>query len=111
MGFKIGNFHFLHGLVLAPMAGVTDRTFRNICKSYGAEYTVSEMVCAKSLCYEQKAKKKDFSVTAELATVLSGDGPMAIQILVASQALWQKRLQCSPMEAIKTVFPQKSLSQ
>lgn len=80
MGFKIGNFHFLHGLVLAPMAGVTDRTFRNICKSYGAEYTVSEMVCAKSLCYEQKAKKKDFSVTAELATVLSGDGPMAIQI-------------------------------
>ena len=80
MGFKIGNFHFLHGLVLAPMAGVTDRTFRNICKSYGAEYTVSEMVCAKSLCYEKKAKKKDFSVTAELATVLSGDGPMAIQI-------------------------------
>jgi tRNA-dihydrouridine synthase B len=80
MGFKIGNIEFLHGLVLAPMAGVTDRTFRNICKSYGAEYTVSEMVCAKSLCYEQKAKKKEFSTTAELATVFSGDGPMAIQI-------------------------------
>ena len=80
MGFKIGNFDFSHGLVLAPMAGVTDRTFRNICKSYGAEYTVSEMVCAKSLCYEQKARKKEFSTTAELATVLSGDGPMAIQI-------------------------------
>ena len=80
MGLKIGNIEFRHGLVLAPMAGVTDRTFRNICKQYGAEYTVSEMVCAKSLCYEQKAKKKEFSATAELATVHSGDGPMAIQI-------------------------------
>ena len=80
MGLKIGNNEFLHGLVLAPMAGVTDRTFRGICKSYGAEYTVSEMVCAKSLCYEQKAKKKEFSPTVELATVIEGDGPMAIQI-------------------------------
>ena len=80
MGFKIGNIEFRHGLVLAPMAGVTDRTFRNICKQYGAEYTVSEMVCAKSLCYEQKANKKEFSATAELATVHTGDGPMAIQI-------------------------------
>lgn len=80
MGLKIGNIEFHHGLVLAPMAGVTDRTFRNICKEYGAEYTVSEMVCAKSLCYEQKARKKEFSTTAELATILSGDGPMAIQI-------------------------------
>lgn len=80
MGFKIGNIEFRHGLVLAPMAGVTDRTFRSICRQYGAEYTVSEMVCAKSLCYEQKARKKEFSATAELATVHSGDGPMAIQI-------------------------------
>jgi tRNA-dihydrouridine synthase B len=80
MGLKIGNIEFHHGLVLAPMAGVTDRTFRTICKEYGAEYTVSEMVCAKSLCYEQKARKKEFSTTAELATILSGDGPMAIQI-------------------------------
>ena len=80
MGFKIGNIEFSHGLVLAPMAGVTDRTFRGICKNFGAEYTVSEMVCAKSLCYEQKARKKEFSATAELATIMAGDGPMAIQI-------------------------------
>ena len=80
MGFKIGNTELCHGLILAPMAGVTDRTFRNICKKYGAEYTVSEMVCAKSLCYEQKARKKEFSATAELATIYEGDGPMSIQI-------------------------------
>ncbi|MBE6533656.1 MAG: tRNA dihydrouridine synthase DusB [Ruminococcaceae bacterium] len=80
MGLKIGNTEFCHGLILAPMAGVTDRTFRNICKKYGAEYTVSEMVCAKSLCYEQFAKKKEYSTTAELSTIMLGDGPIGIQI-------------------------------
>lgn len=80
MGLKIGNIDLRHGLILAPMAGVTDRTFRNICKKHGAEYTVSEMVCAKSLCYEQKARKKEISATADLATIHLGDGPMAIQI-------------------------------
>ena len=80
MGLKIQNINFKHGLILAPMAGVTDSTFRNICKKYGAEYTVSEMVCAKSLCYEQKARKKENSATVSLATIHSGDGPMAIQI-------------------------------
>lgn len=80
MGLKIQNINLKHGLILAPMAGVTDSTFRNICKKYGAEYTVSEMVCAKSLCYEQKAKKKENSATVSLATIHSGDGPMAIQI-------------------------------
>ena len=68
MGIKIGNSEIKHGLFLAPMAGVTDRTFRKLCREHGAEFTVSEMVCAKSLCYEQKAKKKEFSATAENAT-------------------------------------------
>jgi len=82
MGLKIGNTVLKHGLMLAPMAGVTDRSFRRICMSYGAEYTVSEMVSAKALCYEQKAKKKtlEASATVELATVFSEDMPIAVQI-------------------------------
>lgn len=80
MSVKIKDLFLKHGLVLAPMAGVTDRTFRNICRSFGAEYTVSEMVCAKSLCYEQKSKRSSPSATATLATVKKGDGPIAIQI-------------------------------
>jgi tRNA-dihydrouridine synthase B len=51
MSLKIGETLLKHGLILAPMAGVTDRTFRRICLSHGAEYTVSEMVSAKALCY------------------------------------------------------------
>ena len=79
---RIKNINIEHGLMLAPMAGVTDRTFRAICREKGAEYTVSEMVSAKALCYEQKSKRKEYfaSSTAELATVLESDKPMAIQI-------------------------------
>ena len=80
MNLKIGNINLEHGLFLAPMAGVTDRIFRNICAEHGAEYTVSEMVCAKSLCYEQKSKKKEKSATAALASIYEGDAPGAIQI-------------------------------
>lgn len=79
---KIGKYELKNGLMLAPMAGVTDNTFRRLCMRYGAEYTVSEMVCAKALCYEQKAKKKsaDVGATASLAEVTVMDMPMAIQL-------------------------------
>lgn len=79
---KIRNLEIEHGLMLAPMAGVTDRSFRRICRAYGAEYTVSEMVSAKALCYEQRSKRKEFtsSSTATLAAVHTEDGPMAVQI-------------------------------
>ncbi len=81
MGFKIGNYRIEHGLVLAPMAGVTDGTFRLLCKQMGAEYTVSEMVCAKAMCYEKLAKKKtEAGASAALAYVNEHEMPMAIQI-------------------------------
>ena len=79
---NIGNIILRHGLILAPMAGVTDRTFRRICREFGAEYTVSEMVSAKALCYEQRAKRKEYSssATADLAGVFKEDLPMAVQL-------------------------------
>ncbi len=80
MELKIGNTTLKHGLMLAPMAGVTDRIFRKICLDNGAEYTVSEMVSAKALCYEQRSRSKHILATAELATVLKEDMPMSIQI-------------------------------
>ncbi len=80
MGLKIGNVKLKHGLMLAPMAGVSDRIFRRICISHGAEYTVSEMVSAKALCYEQRSRSKSISATSELAAVFSQDMPMAVQI-------------------------------
>lgn len=82
MSLKLGSCYLNNAVMLAPMAGVTDSTFRRLCRSMGAELTVSEMVCAKALCYEQKAKKisADASATAVLARVSYDEMPMAVQI-------------------------------
>jgi tRNA-dihydrouridine synthase B len=41
---NIGPFTLANALLVAPMAGVTDRPFRQLCKRLGAGYVVSEMV-------------------------------------------------------------------
>lgn len=67
--------------MLAPMAGVTDKAFRKICRECGAELTVSEMLSAKALCYEQLSKKEGFeSKTAPLAALDEDEYPAAVQI-------------------------------
>ena len=82
MKIKIGKGELRHGIFLAPMAGFTDYSFRQICRSQGAEYTVSEMVSAKALCYEMESKRLDpeQSKTAPLAAVKADELPMAIQL-------------------------------
>ncbi len=80
---RIGSVALRHGLLLAPLAGVSDHPFRAICRRYGAEYTVSEMVSAQSLCYERMSKKTSVgerSRTAPLACVHADDVPMAVQL-------------------------------
>jgi len=47
MTFKIGPYQFKNNLVLAPMAGVTDRPFRQLCRTLGAGMTVSEMISSR----------------------------------------------------------------
>ena len=86
---KIGNTELKHGIMLAPMAGATDYAFRKVCREFGAEYLVSEMVCAKALCYEQKIKKSlsaSPSKTAPLAAIRGDELPMAIQIFGSDPA-------------------------
>lgn len=81
MKIKLGNIELKHGVMLAPMAGVTDKAFRKICRECGAELTVSEMLSAKALCYEQLSKKENFeSKTAPLASLDADEHPSAVQI-------------------------------
>ena len=76
-----GNITLPHGLALAPLAGVSDRAFRRVCRRCGADFTVSEMVSAKALCYEQRKKAvKESSVSGQLASVMADELPMAVQI-------------------------------
>ena len=77
---RIGDLTLPHGLLLAPMAGVADASFRAICRAAGAEYTVSEMISAKALCFEQKSRGDAPVRTAELADITAEEAPMAVQI-------------------------------
>ena len=54
---RIGTVDIPSQLVLAPMAGVTDLAFRLICRELGAGLTVTEMVSAKALCYQDKKSR------------------------------------------------------
>ena len=54
---KIGNVEINGKLDLAPMAGVTDLAFRDVCIKNGAAYTVTEMVSAKALVYKDAKTK------------------------------------------------------
>jgi tRNA-dihydrouridine synthase B len=73
MRFSIGVGPFFYGLMLAPMAGVTDATYRAICMAQGAECCVSEMISAKAMWYHDKK-------TAALAALSEKEMPCAVQI-------------------------------
>ncbi len=61
---KIGNIEIdSRTAALAPMAGVADKAFREICVSYGASYVVSEMVSSKGLTMCDRKSKKLLSLS------------------------------------------------
>lgn len=70
---KIGNVTITPPLALAPMAGVTDIGFRAVCRALGAGYTVTEMVSAKALCYQEKK-------SIPLLLLDEGEHPAGVQL-------------------------------
>ena len=51
---NIGGVPLKSHAVLAPMAGVSDRAYRELCVRFGAAYCVSEMVSSKALSFNSK---------------------------------------------------------
>jgi len=70
---KISNLSIKNNLFLAPMAGVTDRPFRMLCKSFGAGVAVSEMVTSNSLLYGSEKTKRRANHEGEV-------DPISVQI-------------------------------
>ena len=70
---KIGNVQLPNNLVLAPMAGVTDGSFRQLCARLGAGYSVSELASCKAL--HMKSPQ-----TVEMIKFDGNTGPYAVQI-------------------------------
>ena len=54
---QIGGVTIGSGLALAPMAGVTDAAFREVCSRLGAGLTCTEMVSSKALCYQDRKSR------------------------------------------------------
>ena len=71
--FTLGKTVLPRTAVLAPMAGVADRAYRLLCRSFGAAATVSEMVSVKGLCYGDKG-------SAGLCTITEPERPMGLQL-------------------------------
>ena len=70
---KIGNVEIKEKAVLAPMAGVSDRAFREICTKFGTGYTVTEMVSSNGISFSNRK-------TLELMTLSDEERPCGIQI-------------------------------
>jgi len=77
---RIGSHHLKNRLIVAPMAGVTDRPFRQLCKKLGAGMAVSEMVTSNSLLYGS-------AKTARRANHEGEVDPISVQIAGADPAM------------------------
>ena len=75
---KIGNVELNNNVLLAPMAGLTDKAFRTICKSYGAGMCCTEMASSKAIFYGDSKTKKLMDIQGE-------ERPIAVQIFGSSK--------------------------
>lgn len=87
---KIKNVEINGSAALAPMAGVADRAFRELCKQYGSAYSVSEMVSSKGVSYKSQKSTQLMEISdieRPCGVQLFGDDPatMAQAAIAAMQ--------------------------
>ena len=76
---RIGPHELRNNLFVAPMAGVTDRPFRQLCKKFGAAMAVSEMVASNSLLWGSEKTRRRANHEGE-------PDPISVQIAGADPA-------------------------
>ena len=96
MGVKLGNLNMTNGLCLAPMAGYTDRAMRLVCRKYGVEHSVTEMVSAKAVVFNDKK-------TFALAKIYADEGPVSIQIFGSEPEIMAEaaKVLANPTEGVR----------
>ena len=77
---RIGSHILKNNLIVAPMAGVTDRPFRQLCKNMGAGMAVSEMVSSNSLLWGSEKTRRRANHEGEV-------DPISVQIAGADPAM------------------------
>ena len=80
---RVGRFEFDRPVVLAPMAGVTDRPFRILCKRLGADLAVSEMVTSNKALYGTSKSltrmNHEGEVSPKIIQIAGGDVAMMVE--------------------------------
>lgn len=91
---KIGNVEINGKVVLAPMAGVADRAFRELCVGFGAAYVVSEMISSKGVSMGDRK-------SGDLMFLSPEERPAAVQIFGSDPLVMAKSI-----ESVMQVNPQ-----
>jgi tRNA-dihydrouridine synthase B len=77
----IGRYQFPNNLILAPMAGITDRPFRALCRQFGVGYTVAEMVAANTALWGSRKSLRRLDYNGEsgvIAAQIVGANPIEL---------------------------------
>ncbi|MGA1296598.1 MAG: tRNA-dihydrouridine synthase, partial [Burkholderiaceae bacterium] len=75
----IGPYRIAHPVLVAPMAGVTDRPYRQLCRSFGAAYAVSEMAASNPALWRSVKTSQRLNHQGEpapIAVQLAGADPL-----------------------------------
>ncbi|WP_373976525.1 tRNA dihydrouridine synthase DusB [Chitinibacter sp. SCUT-21] len=78
---RIGPYQLKNNLIVAPMAGVTDKPFRQLCKKFGAGHAVSEMITSDQSLRAAKKSINRANFDGELAPIsaqIAGSDPSAL---------------------------------
>ena len=94
---RIGTVEINSQLALAPMAGVTDAAFRELCASLGAGLTCTELVSSKALCYQDKKSRT-------LLAPFPGEHPMQAQIFGSDPVCMAEAAQIAIGRAARTFW-------
>jgi tRNA-dihydrouridine synthase B len=91
---RIGPYALSNNLVVAPMAGVTDRPFRLLCKRFGAGHAISEMVASKpELRGTEKSRRRTDHAGEPAPVAVATTGaelpPLTGFVYAGTAVLWQ----------------------
>ena len=101
---KIGPHQLANQLFVAPMAGVTDRPFRQLCKKLGAGYAVSEMIASNALLWKSEKTQRRANHQGEFK-------PIAVQIAGADPTMMAAaaKLNVDPVSYTHLTLPTKRI--
>jgi nifR3 family TIM-barrel protein len=79
----IGNLRTTHNLILAPLAGISNYPFRQICRDFGADFTFTEMVSIDGLLYNNDSSLR-------LLKIFPQEQPIGFQLFGSNEEIFKK---------------------